>query len=369
MAYENYVKQTFVDYPDADATNLKKEHLDHIEDGIVALEGEVAQTQSDVTLIKQSGAPSVSAERFEGDTSGNLGADPRGGIELTISTMEFKEDGTVEATIATEKVYDGYDGDAVHGLSIYPFDPGSVDLSGQFKLSAVTITRPDGRYLQVGDFLLTEAGTLYRVASMTVDGGTITVEEYTSVKGDTGPAGKDGTNGTNGKDGYTPVKGTDYYTEAEKQELLDELAAQAGSGGVGCFVIHNGDVVYEMSETMIIYKSDKTFSEVQTAYENDAPMWIEFYAGEENGWAVLPLMSVAPDKSAFAFMMNNGETFYFGHVYSSDEGTALILYAEQSAPTGLPTGGTSGQVLTIGSDGSPVWADPVATSAEGVLFG
>lgn len=35
----------------------------------------------------------------------------------------------------------------------------------------------------------------------------------------------------------------------------------------------------------------------------------------------------------------------------------------------LPTGGTSGQVLTIGSDGSPVWADPVATSAEGVLFG
>lgn len=224
MAYENYVKQTFVDYPDADATVLKKEHLDHIEDGIVALEGAVAQVESDVTLIKQSGAPSVSATRFEAGENENLSPlDPRGGVEVTINTMEFKEDGSVEATYASEYVFDGYDGaPGAAGLSIYPFDPGDTDLSGSVDLSDVTITRPDGRYLQVGDFLLTEAGTLYRVASMTVDGGTITVEEYTTL------------------------------------------------GGSG---------------------------------------------------------------------------------------------------SSLPTGGTSGQVLTIGSDGSPVWADPVATSAEGVLFG
>lgn len=43
-------------------------------------------------------------------------------------------------------------------------------------------------------------------------------------KGDTGEKGQDGTNGTNGKDGndgYTPVKGTDYYTEADKQEMVN----------------------------------------------------------------------------------------------------------------------------------------------------
>lgn len=39
--------------------------------------------------------------------------------------------------------------------------------------------------------------------------------------GPQGPAGKDGTNGTNGKDGYTPVKGVDYYTEADKQEIVN----------------------------------------------------------------------------------------------------------------------------------------------------
>lgn len=42
--------------------------------------------------------------------------------------------------------------------------------------------------------------------------------------GPQGPAGKDGTNGTNGKDGVdgkTPVKGVDYYTEADKQEIVN----------------------------------------------------------------------------------------------------------------------------------------------------
>lgn len=40
--------------------------------------------------------------------------------------------------------------------------------------------------------------------------------------------------------------------------------------------------------------------------------------------------------------------------------------------TGLPSGGTAGQVLTMGSDGTPVWADATGgaavPSAEGVEF-
>ena len=40
------------------------------------------------------------------------------------------------------------------------------------------------------------------------------------VVGVDGKNGTDGTNGTNGVDGYTPIKGTDYFTEADKQELV-----------------------------------------------------------------------------------------------------------------------------------------------------
>ena len=52
--------------------------------------------------------------------------------------------------------------------------------------------------------------------------------------------GKDGVNGKDGKDGVdgrTPVKGVDYYTEADKQEIisevLDQIEIPEGSGGSG----------------------------------------------------------------------------------------------------------------------------------------
>lgn len=37
--------------------------------------------------------------------------------------------------------------------------------------------------------------------------------------------------GKNGADGKTPVKGTDYWTEADKEEILAALAGSGGSGG------------------------------------------------------------------------------------------------------------------------------------------
>lgn len=46
-------------------------------------------------------------------------------------------------------------------------------------------------------------------------------------KGDTGPQGEQGEQGkpgADGADGYTPVKGVDYFTDAEKQELAQEAA-------------------------------------------------------------------------------------------------------------------------------------------------
>lgn len=50
--------------------------------------------------------------------------------------------------------------------------------------------------------------------------------------GKDGQDGKDGTNGTNGqdgkdgKDGYTPVRGTDYWTNADKAEIVSDVLAE-----------------------------------------------------------------------------------------------------------------------------------------------
>lgn len=43
--------------------------------------------------------------------------------------------------------------------------------------------------------------------------------------GATGPEGPAGQNGSNGKDGKTPVKGTDYFTDADKAEMVNSVLA------------------------------------------------------------------------------------------------------------------------------------------------
>jgi hypothetical protein len=40
------------------------------------------------------------------------------------------------------------------------------------------------------------------------------------------PASKDGRDGTDGENGYTPIRGVDYWTEEDKQEILDEVSSE-----------------------------------------------------------------------------------------------------------------------------------------------
>ena len=59
-----------------------------------------------------------------------------------------------------------------------------------------------------------------------------------SLRGKDGVDGKDGINGrdgTNGKDGRTPVKGTDYFTEADKDEIKSAV--------ISSLPVYNGEVV------------------------------------------------------------------------------------------------------------------------------
>ena len=64
--------------------------------------------------------------------------------------------------------------------------------------------------------------------TITDKNGTKTVDVMNGAKGDTGPtgpAGPQGPAGATGADGYTPQKGVDYYTDADKQEMAEEVMA------------------------------------------------------------------------------------------------------------------------------------------------
>ena len=62
-----------------------------------------------------------------------------------------------------------------------------------------------------------------------------TEEEWLeSLKGEKGDPGADGQPGKDGVDGVTPVKGEDYYTEADKTEMVDAVLA--------ALPVYNGEV-------------------------------------------------------------------------------------------------------------------------------
>lgn len=48
-------------------------------------------------------------------------------------------------------------------------------------------------------------------------------------EGPQGPQGEPGAAGADGEDGYTPVKGTDYWTEADKEEIVQDVLAKLPS--------------------------------------------------------------------------------------------------------------------------------------------
>ncbi len=52
----------------------------------------------------------------------------------------------------------------------------------------------------------------------------------TGAKGTDGANGKDGAQGEKGADGHTPVKGTDYWTAADKQEIVSSVLAALPDG-------------------------------------------------------------------------------------------------------------------------------------------
>ena len=49
-------------------------------------------------------------------------------------------------------------------------------------------------------------------------------------RGETGTPGKDGEKGAPGAAGHTPVKGTDYWTAADKQEIVNSVIAALPDG-------------------------------------------------------------------------------------------------------------------------------------------
>ena len=77
-----------------------------------------------------------------------------------------------------------------------------------------TIDKPNGEPFIVGDMVLDKNGVIWRIFD---NKGHVTL--VTSTKGE------------KGTDGYTPIKGVDYYTEADKSEFSEYIASELAKRG------------------------------------------------------------------------------------------------------------------------------------------
>lgn len=66
--------------------------------------------------------------------------------------------------------------------------------------------------------------------SVTDAQGTTTTQIYNGSNGLNGQDGEQGPQGEKGADGYTPIKGVDYYTEAEKEEMINAVLSALPDG-------------------------------------------------------------------------------------------------------------------------------------------
>ena len=71
---------------------------------------------------------------------------------------------------------------------------------------------------------------LIRVAAEVDDGGLVGPQGPKGDTGATGPQGPKGDTGPRGTAGHTPVKGTDYWTAADKAERVADVLAALPDG-------------------------------------------------------------------------------------------------------------------------------------------
>lgn len=167
-------------------------------------------------------------------------------------------------------------------------------------------------------------------------------------KGDKGDTGERGETGQAGADGYTPIKGTDYFTEEDKTELVNAALAALGSGDL--FIIR-----LTPGETEPNVQLDKTTEQIYEAYQSGKYCLV--YGG---GGMFIPVINVETHGTAalvhccgFVFSNGQGRTIEYriltndGVTWTIDFSSPMLYNVRFS---GLQISGAGGRIYTISVD-------------------
>lgn len=151
-----------------------------------------------------------------GGTGG--GADGEDGFSpiVTITQIEGGHRITIEDLNGPQSfdVLDGKDGQ--DGSPGVPGQDGSPGKDGELGADGVSVVSVEQTTTS------TEDGGV-NIVTVTLSNGSKATFQVKN--GSRGSAGVAGSNGTNGQDGYTPVRGTDYWTAADRQQMVSDVLA------------------------------------------------------------------------------------------------------------------------------------------------
>lgn len=219
------------------------------------------------------------------------------GTTLTITSAS----GTSSADLKGDK---GDKGDSVKGDKGDTGNDGvspTVAVSKSGKVTTVSITDKNGtKTATINDGADGSAGsagkdgtsvTVKSVSESTADGGsnvvtfsdgnTLTVKNGS--KGSKGDKGDKGDTGMVGAAGYTPQKGTDYFTEADKQEIAEQAAGMVEIPDYAGYVVQD------------------------TAPEDTTAMWVDLNDNTDDGFQEAVNMALAQAKASGEFDGEKGD--------------------------------------------------------------
>lgn len=126
--------------------------------------------------------------------------------------------------------------------------------------------------------------------------------------GEPGPAGADGQPGA---DGYTPVKGVDYFTEADKQEIAEQAAQ----------LVEVPEI--EIPEALPNPNAITFTGAVEATYDGSVPVSVEIPAGGGgNDWRFITQITLAEDISELNFtdlQCSELALFIYGRCNNADD--------------------------------------------------
>lgn len=212
----------------------------------------------------------------------------------------------------------GTDGtDGKNGLSLYPVSTALVT-SGTGSVPLSNITLPEFRSIQIGDLLLGTNGVVGRATST---GSTVRYTAFTDIHGENGEDGANGAPGANGRPALT-CNGLNIDTSGEAPEV-----GQSYTTGIAT-----------LNQTPVI--GDKFMTVLNTA------------------------TTIYPDGGSYLCGCRvtavNGDQGTIGATFTFSIQTVNSITGQRGpAGQGVPTGGTTGQVLKKASNTNydTVWAD------------